>query len=95
LPCDLRLAPAAQEANGLLVGADQVLEVQDERPAKPLFVERCSELPDVVGLESPTHREDRIAIVCVLNLQHRPSGVATQAARQLTMLKLLEPGGAG
>jgi hypothetical protein len=80
---------------GILVGADQVFEVQDERPAKPLFVERCSELRDVVGLESSTHREDRITVVCVLNLQHRLSGVATQAARQLNMLKLLELDGAG
>jgi hypothetical protein len=81
---------SAQEANGILVGADQILEVQDESPTWPFFVERCRELREVVGLKSPTHREDRIAVVCVLNLQHRPSRATTQAACRLNTLKLLE-----
>jgi len=86
---------SAQEANGILVDADQVLEVQDESPTRLFLIEHRDELLEVVGLKSPTHRQDRIAVVCVLNLQHSPPRAATQAARRLNTLKLLAPDVAG
>ena len=80
----------AQETNGILIDADQILEVQDERPAKSFHVERRGALAEVVGRNKAAHGEHRIAVVCVLNFQHQPSPATTQTLGRPNALNLLE-----